>query len=303
MRVRTDRPMTLISRGLWAAGRLAALGAAVVLTGNSLAGPFDLNAFHDAPYINAYLVDLTSQAPDSFNRSAATTDIATGLADPIRVLHLGTGGGPKPAVLITAGQYANEWLSTSATLVIADRLLNGTDADAVHCMLNYDFYIVPLTNPAGYQYSRTTTSWTRNDPANGDPCGAIALDRNWSVGWDGANTDTCSSDYPGTAPMTAYEVDALSTYIAALPNLLLHLDLRSRPADGTAPPLGAWIATPWGRSSCALPDAAILDYLANVFRSALTSTYGTTMDTGELRDLRRRRPGRRARIDHRLDLR
>lgn len=55
-----------------------------------------------------------------------------------------------------------EWISPAVVVYIAEQLIEGYnngDARIKPLVENFDFYIVPVVNPDGYEYTHTNVSW------------------------------------------------------------------------------------------------------------------------------------------------
>jgi murein tripeptide amidase MpaA len=73
------------------------------------------------------------------------------------------GGGNRPVVLVDGGIHAREWVAPAMALYIIQQLVENNAAnsaltDAV------DWYILPVLNPDGYEYSHTTVSEIYSQP-------------------------------------------------------------------------------------------------------------------------------------------
>jgi murein tripeptide amidase MpaA len=73
------------------------------------------------------------------------------------------GGGTRPAILVDGGIHAREWVSPGMALYIINQLVernaeNSALTDAV------DWYILPVLNPDGYEYSHTNVSEIYSHP-------------------------------------------------------------------------------------------------------------------------------------------
>ena len=73
------------------------------------------------------------------------------------------GSSQKTVIYIDGGMHAREWAAVSTTLYIIDHLLsdyaNG-DRSVKSLLKRFDFFIVPVVNPDGYEYTHTTVSLT-----------------------------------------------------------------------------------------------------------------------------------------------
>jgi murein tripeptide amidase MpaA len=65
------------------------------------------------------------------------------------------GGGHRPGVLVDAGIHAREWIAPAMALYIINQLVenNATNSDLTD---DVDWFIVPVLNPDGYEYSHNT---------------------------------------------------------------------------------------------------------------------------------------------------
>lgn len=66
----------------------------------------------------------------------------------------------KPILWIDAGIHAREWIAPITALYIAHRLVNDYQTDPVTKNLvdTFDWRILPIANPDGYEYSHTTVT-------------------------------------------------------------------------------------------------------------------------------------------------
>jgi hypothetical protein len=129
----------------------------------------------------------------------------------------------EPEVLFDGVHHAREMLSVESLLLFMDNLLTRytTDPEARFILDNRELYFVPVLNPDGHEYNRTTNPnggglWRKNRRNNGGSFG-VDLNRNWTTGWtapNGGNSTSPTSDtYRGPSPMSEPEVAALDVFI------------------------------------------------------------------------------------------
>lgn len=105
--------------------------------------------------INIYLEELAVQYPDLVQLESI------GLSYENRemvVIKISTGGnGNRPAVLVDGGIHAREWIAPAMALYIIQQLVenNAANSDLTD---EVDWYILPVLNPDGYEYSHTSVS-------------------------------------------------------------------------------------------------------------------------------------------------
>jgi len=80
------------------------------------------------------------------------------------VIKISSGGnGTRPVILVDGGIHAREWVAPAMALYIINQLVeknaaNSALTDAV------DWYILPVLNPDGYEYSHTNVSEIYSHP-------------------------------------------------------------------------------------------------------------------------------------------
>ncbi|RWS15234.1 carboxypeptidase B-like protein [Dinothrombium tinctorium] len=99
----------------------------------------------------------------------------------------------KPIVYIDAGTHAREWITISTAMYIANRLVQDYNYDtSVKKLVNaFDWYILPVANPDGYEYTHTKDRmWRKTRSATKSIWGCKGVDpnRNWGFHWNGKLT-------------------------------------------------------------------------------------------------------------------
>ncbi|VDN54106.1 unnamed protein product, partial [Dracunculus medinensis] len=143
----------------------------------------------------------------------------------------------KPAIWIDGGIHAREWVAPASVLYMINQLvLNYNKDPQIYELVNsLDWYIVPLLNPDGYEYSRSSTNpeirlWRKNRSpvacnqihrsvfatARSQCCQGVDLNRNfdWHFGVEGSSTDPCSEIYQGSYAFSEPETRAVRDFIA-----------------------------------------------------------------------------------------
>ena len=152
------------------------------------------------------------------------------------------------AVWIDGGIHAREWISIStATYILQNLITNFTAENKTDCsddvIRSVDWYIAPLLNPDGYEFTHTVDRlWRKNRraPPTGSNCYGVDLNRNWGVaGYGvGASSKGCSDVYQGTAENSEPETQAIiNTILKYTNNIRVYVTLHS---------YGQYWLTSWG---------------------------------------------------------
>jgi len=121
-------------------------------------------------------------------------------------------------VLIVGCHHAREWISVEIPLYLAKYLTDNysTDCKVNELVDNTEIWIVPMLNPDGHEYSRTTYRlWRKNRRNNGDGSFGVDLNRNYGYKWGGAGSsgDTFSDVYRGPSEFSEPETQAIRDLI------------------------------------------------------------------------------------------
>ena len=68
----------------------------------------------------------------------------------------------------------------------------------VQSILNeFDFFIIPVSNPDGYEFSRNSQRFWRKNRSGSGACKGVDLNRNWGQEWGGQGSSgrRCSDTY------------------------------------------------------------------------------------------------------------
>ncbi|KAH8857861.1 Carboxypeptidase B2 [Schistosoma japonicum] len=148
----------------------------------------------------------------------------------------------KPIIWIDAGIHAREWIAPATALSIINKLMRPSGQALLK---HFQFFIVPVVNPDGYEYTRSKYRLWRKNRAQteGEVCIGTDLNRNfpfkWGVG-NGASPHSCSETYRGSVAASELETQSIIKKLNILQKqIILYLSLHS---------FGQYILTPFGFS-------------------------------------------------------
>ena len=114
------------------------------------------------------------------------------------------------------GIHAREWISVASVSYIINELVENKDSLDKE-LQDTDFYIVPLLNPDGYEYSHESERlWRKNRRRNlGAFCVGTDLNRNWDYEWGGSGSSKfpCQEIYAGPSPLSEPETKSVAKFI------------------------------------------------------------------------------------------
>ncbi|XP_029671098.1 carboxypeptidase B-like isoform X2 [Formica exsecta] len=211
--------------------------------------------YHRLADINGYLDYLAETYPDFCSVQTIGNSIE---GRPLKVLRISNGKSNAPAIWIDGGIHAREWISPASVTYIIDYLVENSEN------LEIDYYIMPVINPDGYEYTFTVDRlWRKNRRKSGYAgCSGVDLNRNFGYRWGGkgASKDICRDTYSGAKPFSEPETDAIRNFFEiSSANFKAYLSFHS---------YGQYILYPWGYDKRLPPDYVDLD---NVGRQAATA--------------------------------
>ena len=140
-----------------------------------------------------------------------------------------------------------------------------------------DWYILPLLNPDGYEFSHSQDRfWRKNrrPPGQDEKCAGVDLNRNFHLGYGlGASRDSCSEVFQGPGPGSEPETAALMSLGERLnTSLLYYVSLH---AYGQS-----WL-TPWGFTTEPPANQEEVQAVARAAISQMECSYGRTVAARE----------------------
>ncbi|CAB3382513.1 Hypothetical predicted protein [Cloeon dipterum] len=205
--------------------------------------------------------------------SAAYPEIATGIifangteGHKVKGIKISNGNVGQKALWFDCAIHAREWITPPVCLRIIDEVI----ADPALRDLA-DWYILPVANPDGYNYSITTDRfWRKTRSPNPDPdCPGTDPNRNFDFLWDAGNpTDYCSEVYPGTNAFSEPEVSGIGNFILDIADsLVLYVAIHS---------YGEQILYPYGHTVEPVPNVDQLIAAGTASADAIAAVAGTT---------------------------
>ncbi|XP_046340921.2 zinc carboxypeptidase-like [Haliotis rufescens] len=201
-----------------------------------------------------------------------------------------TGGSSsnKKRIFIEAGIHAREWVSPASAMYFIDRMLHRRDLDADASFLynNFEWYIVPVTNPDGYEYSHTSYRYWRKNRSIISGCGSsrgVDLNRNFDSMWGGSGSSgSCSSDsFRGPSVFSEIETQNLRDKVQDIQNergpISAYLSIHS---------FSQLILTPYGFAQNTYPPNN--DHIvetSNLAKDAIFASDGRTYRVGSSADI------------------
>lgn len=232
---------------------------------------FNLSAYHTYDEIMSYLDYLNSTC----NSSCSTQVIGkTYEGRDLKLIKIGklNEDDSIPGFWIDAGIHAREWISPAAALFLVSRLLDPKDPIGRFLLSRYRFYILPLANPDGYEYTWTHDRlWRKNRSRHPDPrvkCRGVDPNRNWDFHWGerGTSSKPCAENYGGWHPFSEMETQAMANYILSISDsLVVYLSLHS---------YGQYLLTPWGYTTKLPADFNDLLAMGNLAAEAIRKAHG-----------------------------
>ncbi|XP_067142504.1 uncharacterized protein [Centruroides vittatus] len=191
----------------------------------------------------------------------------------------------KPIIWIDAGIHAREWIAPSTAMFLIHKILSGygLDDDVTKLLDAYDWYIMPLVNPDGYDYTfKYNRLWRKNRSRSQVHSGGVDLNRNFPFEWNGKLTKQSetlpnSETYIGPSAMSELETQAVVNTLSEVKNRVkLYMTFHS---------YGQYILFPWGYKLTVTKDHFELMTVAKRAAAAIKKLYGTEFEPGSISTL------------------
>ncbi|XP_023302812.2 carboxypeptidase B [Lucilia cuprina] len=186
----------------------------------------------------------------------------------------GDGRSGKKVILMDAGIHAREWIAPAGALYVIQQLVENYSANS-NLLKDYDWVIVPVANPDGYEYTHTKSRmWRKTRKPSSSNCYGTDGNRNFDFHWGevGASSLSCSDTFKGTTAFSEPETQVLRDLMRSLTGRAkMYLTLHS---------YGNYLLYPWGYTSALPATWKDIDEVAQAGAAAIRSATGTKYTVG-----------------------
>ncbi|XP_058123757.1 zinc carboxypeptidase-like [Anopheles ziemanni] len=186
-----------------------------------------------------------------------------------------------PGIFLEANIHAREWITSATVTWLLNELLTSQDPAVQELAVNYDWYILPVANPDGFHYTKTTNRlWRKNRYPHTVLCAGVDLNRNFPYHWmeGGASAVACNDIFAGPEPASEIETkNTIAYYETIVDRIELHLQFHS---------YGQYILLPYGYQDADYPDnySDQMD-IAEAAASGFATRYNTRYTFGTIADV------------------
>ncbi|XP_034490427.1 carboxypeptidase B [Drosophila innubila] len=224
--------------------------------------------YHDLETIYAFMREIRAKFP-TICRLYTIGQTVEGRD--LKVLRISENPREYKKVWIDGGIHAREWISPATVTFILYQLMHNWENQPAH-IRGLTWYIMPVMNPDGYEYSRTVNRlWRKNrSPSKRPTCFGVDLNRNFDIGWSGygSSTNPCSDTYRGTSPASEQETKVVADFLSKRKyNLEAYLTYHS---------YGQMVVYPWAYKAVKVRDSNVLQHVANTAVDRIAQMTGTS---------------------------
>nr|XP_015837881.1 PREDICTED: carboxypeptidase B [Tribolium castaneum] len=223
-------------------------------------------AYHRFSDILGYLDYLAETYPDLCTVQTIGQSVQ---GNPIKLLKISNGNPGNKAIWMDGGIHAREWISPATVTFIINQFVSNFESEP-SAVQNIDWYITPVLNPDGYEYSHTRDRLWRKNRKGGGQCAGVDLNRNFGYRWGGrgSSKNPCTETFGGSGPFSEPETSAVRNFIQGNSgaNWKAYISFHS---------YGQYILYPWGYDRVVPPDYKDLENVARKVASAIRSTGGS----------------------------
>ncbi|XP_055841090.1 carboxypeptidase B-like [Episyrphus balteatus] len=223
--------------------------------------------------INAYLEELAARFPDRVKVTLIGKTYEGRLMKTITISN-GDKRANKKVIWVDGGIHAREWIAPAAALYVINQLVENFAANK-DLLATYDWVVLPVANPDGYEYTHTTSRmWRKTRKPSGNSCYGTDPNRNFGFHWGelGASNLPCDDTFRGPTAFSEPETQIMR-------NELLKLNGRAK-FYLTIHAYGNYLLYPWGWTSGLPSNVADIDEVARAGAKAIKMATGTRYTVG-----------------------
>lgn len=225
---------------------------------------FSFNYFPRYQTINNFLDSVALR-----NKDVTLLDL--GLSTEKRKMYgvkISSGGRNKPSIVIDAGIHGREWIAPVTALFAINELVQLNNKQLYR---NVDWYIIPLLNPDGYEFSHTKNRlWKKTrSKTRGSICRGVDANKNFDFMWmeTGASSEPCDAIYAGSKSFSEPETRNFRNFIqGSSKDIRVYISLHS---------YGQYFRHPWGYTEKLPQNEPTLRKVGQEAADALANIYGT----------------------------
>ncbi|KAK2148302.1 hypothetical protein LSH36_503g01028 [Paralvinella palmiformis] len=196
---------------------------------------------------------------------------------PLKVIKISRDGEQRRRIWLDGGIHAREWLTPAVMTYFVDKLINedGVDPEVTELRDAFDWYIHPVVNPDGYDYSWTTDRmWRKTRSPNPGDCVGTDPNRNFDFMWGIGSNDTCSQVYQGPSAESESEISSYTDFMTTIGDSVdLSISYHT---------YGEILVLPWAYSTVEPPDIADLERLATICVNAVNANSTLVYEFGQI---------------------
>ncbi|XP_055639959.1 zinc carboxypeptidase-like [Toxorhynchites rutilus septentrionalis] len=198
----------------------------------------------------------------------------------MKAVKLSKGSG-NPGIFLESNIHAREWITSATVTWILNQLLTSTDPAVQNLADSYDWYILPVVNPDGLNYTKEVNRmWRKNRYPHNLLCYGVDMNRNFPGHWmeGGASSNPCSDTFAGPEPASEVETQNIINYFLKYKtNIDFFLSFHS---------YGQYLLLPFGYANADKSDH-YYDWMdmAEAAAVALSRRYGTLYQFGTTSDV------------------
>ncbi|KAG5684517.1 hypothetical protein PVAND_013746 [Polypedilum vanderplanki] len=232
--------------------------------------PMTWTAYHRLNDIHLYMDFLAKSYPNLCSVKTIGKSVEN---RPLKVLRISNGNPTNKAIWIDAGIHAREWISPAAVTYLADNFVANWDSESAD-IKSIDWYILPVMNPDGYEYTHRNDRLWRKNRRRHTFCVGTDLNRNYGHKWggQGASRQPCSETFAGSKAFSEPETKAVDDFLkSSAANFKASLSFHS---------YGQYILYPWGYDRKVPADHQDLDNVAKEAAAAIKNVDGKIYTVG-----------------------